>query len=51
MAQVEVDEVFGLMCDEGTEISSYDAVPGRAFSLVELCRVRYYILILERKEG
>ena len=51
VAQVEVDEVFGLMCDEGTEISSYDAVPGRAFSLVELCRVRYYILILERKEG
>ena len=51
MAQVEVDEVFCLVCDEGAEVSSYDAVPGRAFSLVELCGVRYYMLISERKEG
>lgn len=51
VAQVEVDEVFCLVCDEGAEVSSYDAVPGRAFSLVELCGVRYYMLISERKEG
>jgi hypothetical protein len=36
VAQVEVDEVFSLMCDKGAEISSYDAVPSWAFSLVEL---------------
>ena len=36
VAQVEVDEVFSLVCDEGAEISSYDAVPSWAFSLVEL---------------
>ena len=37
MAQVEVDEVLSLVCDKGAEISSYDAVPGWTFSLVELC--------------
>ena len=40
MAQVEVDEMFGLVCDKGAEVSSYDAVPGRASSFVELCTVR-----------
>jgi hypothetical protein len=36
VAQVEVDEVLGLVGDEGAEIASHDAVPGRAFPLVEL---------------
>ena len=36
VAQVEVDEVLSLVCDEGAEISSYDAVPGWSFSLVKL---------------
>ena len=43
VAEVEVDEVFGLMRDEGAEISSHDAVPGWAFSLVKLwlCQILY----------
>lgn len=36
MAQVEVDEVFCLMCDKGSKVSSYNAVPGGTFSFVEL---------------
>lgn len=41
MADVEVDEVLGLMRDERTEVSSYDAVPGWTFPLVKLRVVRY----------
>lgn len=37
MAKVEVDEVFSLVRDKGAKVSSYDAVPGRTFSFVELC--------------
>lgn len=36
MAEVEVDEVFRLMSNEGAEIASNDAVPRRAFSLIKL---------------
>jgi hypothetical protein len=42
VAQVKVNEVFGLVCDKGAEVASYDTVPGRAFSLVELYRVRFF---------
>jgi hypothetical protein len=44
VAEVEVDEVFGFVCDEGTEVATYDAVPGWAFSLVELGGVSRVIL-------
>lgn len=37
VAQVEVDEVFSLVRDEGAEVSSHDAMPGGTFSLIELC--------------
>lgn len=36
VAKIEVYEVFGFMCYEGSEVAAYDAVPGRAFSVVEL---------------
>jgi hypothetical protein len=51
MAEVEVDEVLGLVSYKASEISSYDAVPGRPLPLVELrgslaairaCRVKRY---------
>lgn len=36
MAEVEVDEMFGLMCHEGAEVAADDAMPGWAFTVVEL---------------
>jgi hypothetical protein len=36
VAKVEVDEVLGLVGNEGAEIAPYDAVPGRSFPLIEL---------------
>ena len=36
MAEVEVDEVLGLVGYKAPEISSYDAVPSRTLPLVEL---------------
>jgi hypothetical protein len=36
MAKVEVDEVFGFVGNEGSEISAYNAVPCWAFTLIEL---------------
>jgi hypothetical protein len=36
MAEVEVDEVLGLVGYKASEISSYDAVPSRTLPLVEL---------------
>jgi hypothetical protein len=36
VAQVEVDEVLGLVGDKGAEVAPDDAVPGRPFPLVEL---------------
>jgi len=36
VAKVEVDEVFGFVGDEGSEVAAYDAVPGWAFALIEL---------------
>jgi len=40
VAEVEIDEVFGLVGDEGAEVSADDAVPGWALSLIELERIR-----------
>lgn len=39
MSKIEVDEVLGLVSDEGAEVTAYDTVPGRAFALIELCCV------------
>jgi hypothetical protein len=36
VAEVEVYEVLCLVRDEGAEVAAYDAVPCRAFALVEL---------------
>jgi hypothetical protein len=36
MAEVEVDEVLGLVSYKTAEISSYDAVPSRTLPLIEL---------------
>jgi len=36
VAEVEVDEVFGLVGDKGSEVAAYNAMPGRPFALVEL---------------
>ena len=38
VAEVEVDEVLGLMCNEGAEVASDNAVPGWALALIELKR-------------
>ena len=35
MSEIEVDEVLGLMGNVGSEVSSYDAVPGWVVLLVE----------------
>ena len=46
VTEVEVDEMFRFVCDVGAEISPYDAVPGWAFSLVELrgvCQRRVFV--------
>ena len=36
LAQVEVDEVFGLMCYVTTEVLAHDSVPGGIVFLVRL---------------
>jgi hypothetical protein len=51
VAQVEVDEVFGLVGNEGAEIAAYDAVPGRAFPLVELYGILLGRAASSRGEG
>ena len=35
MTQVEVDEMFGLVCHVATEVPSHDAMPGGVVLLVE----------------
>jgi hypothetical protein len=36
VAEIEVDEVFGLMGDKGPEVAPNNAMPGWAFPFVEL---------------
>jgi hypothetical protein len=36
VAQVEIDKVLSLVSNEGSEVAAYNAMPGRAFALVEL---------------
>jgi hypothetical protein len=43
VAEVEVDEVFGLMGNKGSEIPANNAVPSWAFSLIELEYIRLYV--------
>jgi hypothetical protein len=37
VTEIEVDEVFGFMCNERSEVSTDDTVPGRTLALIELC--------------
>jgi len=53
LSEIEVDEVFRLMCHVAAKVTSYDAVPRRVVLLVKLLLdVRRYILfnvvLLER---
>lgn len=36
VAEVEVDEVFGFMCNEGAKVASYDTVPCWTSAIIEL---------------
>jgi hypothetical protein len=36
VAEIEVDEVFGLMGDKGPEVAPNNAMPGWTFPFVEL---------------
>lgn len=45
LAQVEVDEVLGFMCDIGSEVAAHNAMPCRRVLFVELCMmilINYY---------
>lgn len=44
VAEVKVDEVFGLMGNKGSEIPADNAVPSWAFSLIELKYIRLYVV-------
>jgi len=56
LAQVEVDEVFGLVCDVAAKVPADDAVPGGVVLLVELLldkcgNVLLDVVLLERLRG